>query len=233
MKLKKAILLMITALLCLSAKGNAAVLDANFISGQIKKDLVEQIKQKHDGKITVEVTALPFQTIEVPDGVVKIEAQADSGSLDSAIVKVAVYSDDIKVKTFGARVEINVYDRVWVAKDWIKRGETLKNLKQEERNISSMLNEVTCKDFVPAQYLVRRNIKPGEVINRDYIEEVPTIVKNSPVSLIFKTPQVSVTIPAIAMTSGKTGDFIKVKNRDYKKNYVGKIIGKNLVLVHI
>lgn len=212
---------------------SGAVLDDQFISRQIKKNIIEQLKQKHDGKIEVEITALPYKSIEVPDGDIKIETGTDLSSFNSTIVKVDVYSDDIKVKTFGARVEINVYDKVWVAKDWIKRGESLKNLKLVEKNISSMVNEVTSKDFEPGQYQARKNIRPGDVINRDYIEKVPTIVKNSPVSLIFITPQVSVTIPAIAMTSGKIGDFIKVKNKDYKKSYVGKIIGKNLVLVHI
>lgn len=216
------------------SKAQSAVYDFQEVAGFIQKDIIEQIKQGHDGKVEVEVAALPYQTFELPDGKLEINAELDLNNLNSpAIARVSIYVDKIKIKSFGARVDIKIYEKVWVAQDWIKRGETIKKLKLEEKNVSSIYGIVVKKDFLQGAYLARRNIKPGEIITSDYVEELPTIVKDSPVSLIFKTPQVSVTIPAIALTSGKTGDFIKVKNIQYRKNYVGKIIGENIVLVNI
>lgn len=215
-------------------KAYGAVYDSVQIAYLIKNDIVEQIKQQFEGKIEVEVTALPYQTVEVPNGKLEVKTDIDLNNMYSpAIVRTELYVNNIKVKSFGARAEIKIYEKVWVSRDWIKRGETIKNLRLEEKNVSSILHSVVKKDFNQGEYLARRNIKPGEVITYEYIEEIPTIVKDSPVSLIFKTPQVSVTIPAIAVTSGKMGDYIRVKNIQYKKNYVGRIIGDNIVLVNI
>ena len=218
---------------CSTAKANSAILDAQFVSQQIKKDITAQIQKEHNGKVEVDVLALPYQAIELPDGNIEIKTETNLQNISSTILKVNVFVNNVKVKTFGARVEIKIYDKVWVAQNWIKRGETLKNLKLEEKNISSMPNEAARKNFEPANYMARKNIKPGEIINLNYIQEVPTIVKDSPVSLIFRTPLVSITIPAIAVDEGKRGDYIKVKNKAYGKSYVGKIIGENIVLVNI
>lgn len=229
----KIALITIILLSGLVPEAECAVLDAQVIAKKIKHDITEQLKQQHDGRVEVEVASLPYQKFDLPDGKIDIRTDTDLNSLDSSIVRVNIYVNGIKAKTFGARVEIKIYDRVLVAQDWIRKGDTLKSIKAEEKNISSMVDVVLKKGFDTHKYLARRNIKPGEIINKNYIEKIPTIVKNSPVSLIFKTPYVSVTIPAIALTSGGMGDYIKVKNKAYKKNYIGKVIGKNIVLVHI
>ncbi len=208
----------------------SAVLTSQFVSKQVKNDIITQLKQDYNGEIEVKIKSLPYQSIKIPDGKVKIRSEING--LNS-IVKVNIYVDRIKVKTFGARAEIKIKDKVWVAQDWIKRGGILTGLTMEKKDVSSIYNKLPRKDFEPGRYRARINIKPGKIIELNNIEEIPTIVRNSPVSLIFKTPTVSVTIPAIAITSGKTGDFIKVKSKAYRKNYVGKIIGKNLVLVNI
>lgn len=231
-KLSKIALLSVIIFLGISSRAYSAVLESQFITEQVKKEVISQLKSDYDGKINVNIRSIPYKTIEIPDG--NMEIKTDIGNFNSiSIVRVSIFVDGIKVKSFGVRAEITIKDKVWVAKDWISRGNTLKNLKMVKKEISSELDSLPGNDFNPERYRARRNIKPGEVIEFNNIEVIPTIVRNSPVSVIFKTPTVSITIPCVAMTSGKTGDFIKVKSKRYKKNYVGKIIGKNLVLVNI
>ena len=233
-KLINIFLLSAIILLSFTSKAYSAILNSQFITEQIKSDIKTQLKQHYNGKITVEIKSLPYKSIKVPDGEIEIKTNSNLKKLKSiSIIKVNIYVDKVRVKSFGVRAELKIYDKVWVAKDWIKRGGNLNNIAFEEREISSSLSSVPGKDFEPHKYLAKRNIKPGEIINLLYVEGIPLIVKNSPVSVIFKTPLVSITIPGIAVTSGKTGDFIKVKNIRYKKNYMGKIIGKNLVLINI
>lgn len=211
----------------------STVLNSQFISEQVKNSIIENLKDKYEGNIEVNIKSIPYKTVEIPDG--KIEIKTNINSLSTvSIVKAGIYVNNKKVKTFGVRAEITIIkDSVWVARDWIKRGETLTSLKKEKQEITLSPAKLPGRNFKPAQYMARRNIKPGEVIELNDIQALPTIVRNSPVSVIFKTPSVSVTIPCTAVTSGKTGDFIKVKSKKFKKNYTGKIIGKNLVLVNI
>ncbi len=215
-----------------TTRAYSAVLDSQFIYEQVKKDIITQLKQDHDREIEVNIKSLPYHSLKVPAE--KVRVITDIGNLNSiSIVKVSLYVDEAKIKTFGVRAKIKIKDNVWVAKDRIRRGDTLKNLKMEKKEISSPLDKLPGKSFNPGEYIARRTIKPGDIVELNDIEPIPTIFKSSPVSVIFKTPTVSVTIPCIAVTSGKTGDFIKVKSKIYNRNYVGKIIGKNLVLVNI
>jgi len=216
----------------INLRAYCADLSSQFVIEEIKNDIIEQLKQIYDGEIEVNIISLPYQTLSLPDG--KVEIKAEIGNLDViSIIKTGIYVNNVRVKSFGARAEIKIKTKAWVAKDWIKTGETLNSIAFEQKEITSSFGSLPQKNFKPGNYMARRNIKPGEVIQIKDIQEIPTIVINSPVSLIFKTPAIAVTIPAIALTSGKTGDFIKVKSIQYKKNYVGKVIGQNLVLINI
>jgi len=226
-----ALLTVITAL-GFASGAYCAVLDSKFLKNKIEKEITARLEQHREGIIEVKVESLPYEKVEVPDG--NVEIKTEINNLNSiSIVRVSIYVDKSKVKSFGVRAEIKIKDKVWVAHDWIKRGNSLTNLTKEKKDVSSVFNKLPGEGFIPGKYRARRNIRPGEIIELDNIEAIPTIVRNSPVSVIFKTPTVSITIPAVAVTSGKTGDYIKVKSKRYKKNYVGKIIGKNLVLVNI
>lgn len=221
-------------LLGFALEANCAVLDSQFIAEEVKKELISQLQQNYSGEIEVNVKYLPYKSVKIPNGNLKIKAELKSDSLNSqSIAKVSIYVNNTKIKSFGAKIVIRIKDKVWVAKDWIKRGQSLTCLTLEEKEITSVSGNLPGKDFLPRIYRARRNIKPGEVIKLKNIEKIPTVVKNSPVSVTFKTSMVSVTIPCTAVTSGSTGDFIKVKSKKFRKNYIGKIIGKNLILVNI
>ena len=221
-------------LLGFALQANCAVYDSQFISEKVEKNLTTQLEQNFSGEVEVNVKYLPYKAIEIPDGELNVKAELKSDRIGSqTIVKVSLYVNDTKVKSFGAKVAVSVKENVWVATDWIKRGQSLTSLTMKEKKINSLSTGLPGKGFIPRKYRARRNIKPGEVVQLKNIEKTPTVVKNSPVSVIFKTPTVSITIPCVAVTSGGTGDFIKVQSKKFKKNYVGQIIGKNLILVNI
>lgn len=232
---KTAILVLIFS--ALSIKASAAVLDAKFLKEKIKKDVEEQIKSTVKGKITVEIGDLPYEKIETNEGKngkVEIESKINLKFFNPiTLVRVSILVNGELYKSFVAQAKINIYDRVWVANDYIKRGEVLTNVVLEEKEISYLSKTFTGKNFDPYKYVSKKNYKPGDIIDSDYIENIPAIVKDSPVSVIFKTPSVSITIQATALDKGSIGDYIKVRSKNYKKDYMGKIISENMVLVNI
>lgn len=233
--LKTALLILIFS--ALSCKAGAAVLDSKILKEKIKKDVEEQVKANVKGIIKVEITDLPYEKIETNEGKngkVEIEAKINNRFFNPiTIVRVNIIVNGEEYKSFITQAKISVYDKVWVAQDYIKRGDILTKVALEEKEITYLPKTLIRKDFDPYTHLSEKNYKPGDVLDSNYIENIPAIVKDSPVSLIFKTASVSVVIPAIALDKGSIGDYIKVRSKNYRKDYMGKIISENIVLVNI
>lgn len=232
--LKTALIISIFALSC---KANAAVLDSKYLKEQIKKDVEEQIKTKVKGNINVEITGLPYKQIEINEEKnvkVGIEAKINLKFFNpTTLVRVNVLVNGEIYKSFIAQAKISVYDKVWVATDYIKRGEAFTNVTLQEKEITYLPEKTAGSNFNPYKYISEKNYKPGDIIEPDFVENIPAIIRNNPVSVIFKTDTISVTIPAIALNDGKIGDYIRVRSKDYKKEYQGRIISENTVLVSI
>jgi len=233
--LKTASLILIFS--ALSCKAGAAVLDSQFLKEKIKKEVEEQVKLNTEGNIKVEIGDLPYEKIETKSGKnekIEVEAKINLRFFNPVtIVKVNILVNGQVCKSFITQAKINIYDKVWVATDYIKRGENLTNVALEEKEITYLPKTITGKNFNPDKYASAKNYKPGDLIDSNFIESIPAIVRDNLVSVIFKTQSVSITMPAIALDSGSIGDYIKVRSKSFKKDYQGKIIGENIVLVSI
>lgn len=233
-KLAKILILSAILLFNINLRAGAVVLDSQFITEKVRTDIINSLKKVTNSRIEVTIAPLPYGNINVPPGNIDVKTEIDVNNLrSSTIARVSIYVDNTNLRNFGVKVDIKVYDKVWVAKDRITKDSALGSVQLEEKEVSAILNKLPGKDFVPGKYIARRNLEPGKIIEISDVEGVPTIVRNSPVSVIFKSQKIAVTVPATAMTGGKIGDFIKVRSDAYKKIYVGKIIGENVVLVNI
>lgn len=233
-KLAKILILSAVLLININLRAGAVVLDSQFITEKVRTDIINSLKKVTDGRVEVTISPLPYGNINVPPGNIDVKTDVDVNNLrSSTIARVSIYVDNVNLRNFGVKADIKVYDKVWVAKDRITKDSALGSVRLEEKEVSAILNRLPGKEFVPGKYIARRNLEPGKIIEISDVEGVPTIVRNSPVSVIFKSQKIAVTVPATAMTGGKIGDFIKVRSDAYKKIYVGKIIGENVVLVNI
>lgn len=234
--MKNLVLTLFLILFLFSGKANAAILSNQFLVDQIKNGVTEQVSKVMPGKIVVEVKTIPYLTVKVPDGKIKVNVSVNLRYFaPNTIARVVILVDDKEVSSFGAPIRLQVWDRVWVAADTINRGESIStaNIKVEKKEISFIAEKAVRENTSLQGNLVRKNFIPGEIIDMRYIESIPTIMKSSQVSLIFQTPLITVNLPGEALDNGKTGDFIRVRNKNYKKDYIGKVIGSNTVLINL
>lgn len=234
--MKKLIVTVFIILLIVSGKADAVTLSNQALAERIKRDVTEQIRTIVPGRIVVDVKTLPYQKIEIPSGQLKINVSINQRFFtQSAITRVQIIVDDKEIKSFGVPVKIQVWDKVWVATDTIYRGETFSasNIKLEEKEISLIAEKAAREDVSLEGNLVKKSFAPGEIIDKRFVESVPTVMKNNQVSLIFKTSTITVNLPGEALDNGKMGDYIRVRNQNYKKEYIGKVIGANAVLVNL
>jgi flagella basal body P-ring formation protein FlgA len=234
--LSTALIIFFTAL---SSSAYAAVLDSQILKEKITKDVEAQLKanKTFSGNVKVEITNLPAEKITIPEGkntTSKIEAVINSKYINpTTLVKVNVLVNGEVYRSFMAQAKISVYNKIWVAGDYIRRGELLNNVVLQEKETTFLNKMITDKNFQPYEYLAGKNYNPGDALDPVFLEKKPMIVKDNTVSVIFKADSVTVVIPATALDKGNIGDYIKVRSKLYKKDYQGRIIGENLVLVSI
>lgn len=229
---------LITSILLVSFTGKvfAVVISSEYMNEQIKKEVVKQIKKEVKGDITVEVKNIPYKEINIPDGKIKFEVENNSNFVSTnSIARVNIFVDGKNVKSFGAAVNIKVEDYVWVANDYIYRGKAFssQNMSLKKEDVSYIALTAARNDFDYGDRFSTRMFKPGDIIDTRYTEIIPDVMKNSLVKVIFQSPSIKIVLDGEAMEDGKIGDYIRVRNKAYRKNYTGKVISENQILVNI
>lgn len=229
-------LITLTLLAFCAGRVNAAVLDSKFLTGQIKKSVIEQVSSIVKGKVEAEITDLPYKSIEVPNGKVEIITSLKLNHFNSlTVARIDIFVDGEKVKYFGVPVKLYVYDKVWVANDFINRGKALStaNLTIEKKELGALAEFAARQNSYPYNYLAKKSFKPGEIIDTRYLESKPLIIRDNPVTVIFTGSNLSITMTAQALENGKLGDYIKVRNKKLRKDYIGKVISENTIQINI
>ena len=232
---------LILSVLLVFCKGivSAAVLNNQFISNKIKHDVIKQVNSFVPGKIEVDIRETPYDYTPISynkSDKIDIDTIIDTSHFNPlTIARVTILSNGKKLETFGVPVKLTVWDKVWVTSDFIKRGETLSsaNLTLENKNITFIAENALRENDFPQGNMVRKSFMEGEVLDKRYLESIPIVMRNSPVSVIFQSSYITVTIEGEALDNGKIGDYIKVRSKAYRREYIGQVISANTILVNI
>lgn len=223
----------------LSCKAGAVVLDKELLKEKIKENIEKQIKScfQAKGRIEIKAVKLPYGKIEIDEENIddlQIETKMNLKYFNpTTIVRINLIVNGKIRKSFVSQAKISVYDKVWTATDYIKRGESLTNVVFGERETTYLNKSIRKENFDIYKYISKKNYRPGEAIDTSFIELAPDIVKDGFVFVLFKSDSISITIPAIALDKGNIGEYIKVRSKEFKKDYKGKIISKSQILVNI
>lgn len=225
-----------TVLTFSTLKVNAAILSGSEVKNIIAKQVKENYKAYTSAQLNVEVVALPFKDLSVPDGDVSFVVQPSMNKfLARDLEKVSVYVDNQMVKSFNAPVVIKAYEDVLVASGFINIGQPINsNVATVKRiEISNILNYPLRADALGKDMMAKKAFREGEIIDKRFVKLRPEVVRNAVVAVTFKTNNLTVTIDATALSDGVIGESICLMNKNYNKVYTGKVIGENKVLVEI
>lgn len=214
----------------------ATILTQGYLASEIKKKAQELIQKEIEGDLSLTIDSSYLNNIEIPYNQYKINVICNSTRLNPiTIFKVNVIADGKVQRTFGVPIKISIFETVAIATSNIQRGETLtsNNIKFEKKDVSFNYENITKKSNQIDGYISGKLFRAGDVIDKRFLSPPPDIVKNCPVSIIFKSNEITVSLDGEAMENGKIGDYIKVKNKKYKRQYKGKIIDQGTVIVNL
>lgn len=229
-------LLLITVLTFSALKVNAAILSNSEVRNIISKQVKENYKNYTDAQLEVEVVALPFKDLDVPDGNVSFTVKPSMNKfLARDLEKVYVYVNDKFIKTFNAPVVVKAYESVLVASEFINIGQPINPnvVSVKKLEISNILEYPLRAESLGKEMLAKKAFREGEILDKRFVKLRPDILRNSTVTVVFKTNNLTVSIDAKALSDGVIGESICLMSKDYNRVYTGKVIGENKVLVEI
>ena len=200
---------------------------------QAKADLL-----KYDIDDTeIKVGHLPINSFSLPDGKISVEIVSGMNNLTAReFKKINIFVNGSYVKTYYAPIETRAFKYVAVAKEIISRDKVvpLQAVEFKRMDIVGNINNTVSPEDISKELVATKVFYPGEVITKRYTMAKPDVVKNSMVTVNFKTnSNINISIEGTALTQGNIGDIIQVKNKRFNKIYTGEITGINQVLVQI
>ena len=113
------------------------------------------------------------------------------------------------------RVRQKVYQTVVVAKRPIRRGQTIGaddvTAVRRTLNASKEAGYAGGLDAVVGMQ-AKRPIAQDEAIHESMVKSVAAVSEGGRVLVVYETPQLSMTVPGVAMVNGQVGSFIPVRN---------------------
>lgn len=209
----------------------------NDIEPRVKSFLVNHYKHLYSGDIHVECDRISGIPLEIPDGnmEIKITSNLRERFVQRTVVRVCIYVDGKFQKAFGVPVKLSLFEKVWVATQHIQRGDALGavNVRAQLRDVSKLAGTESkvANDLLNTR--ATKTFRTGDILDHRFIEKEPIVIRNGLVEVIFKSDTVSVAIPCYALENGHKGDIIRVKSKEFNKEYIGKVIDNGTILVNI
>lgn len=203
----------------------------------VNKYMINHYKNLYKGQIVPscgKIVGLPFN-IDSNNFEVKIESGLRDQFVKNTIVRVSFYVNNKFQKTVCVPVKLALYDNVWITSQPINRDDAISpaNVEQAKRDISHIAPTAARIGNDLSFTRVKKSFRTGEILDHRYIEKDPIVLRNSLVAIVFKSPEVNITISGEAMQNGRIGDMVKVRSKDFKKEYMGKVVDKGTVMVSI
>jgi len=127
-------------------------------------------------------------------------------------------------------IELNLYNKIYVAQESINRQELLVGKVQlEEKNILRIQGDAYSNEAALTGQVAKRNLRSGQIITDRLVEKEQLVTRNGPVDIQASTAGIRVTATGTAMENGTLGDTIKVKNNRSKRVIKAKVLANNLV----
>lgn len=227
---------LILIMLISAAAVQARTLTPAEIKTAVSKQVVQDYKKYTDAQVEVNVIAIPFANIEIPEGKLNysITSQQDK-FLPRDLKRVVLYVNGKAIRNFNVPVQVKAYKNVLVAATFIERGKSITPtvVVSKKMEVSDRLEYSLTSESLSKEIITRKFFKEGEVIDMRFVTLRPDVCRNSSVQAFFKSNGLLISVDAIALGDGMVGDYVTIENRNYKRTYTGKIIGENKVLINI
>lgn len=163
-----------------------------------------------------------------------LEVFVNSGELRAGHNSVGIKCPGVKKWTLFTSVEINASKQVWVLKKPIRRGEILRrtHLTLAKRNLADLRRGYLLEPEGVVNKEAKYNLARGTAVNLSIFVEPTVVQRGDKVFIEAKTPSFAISMQGIALSDGKKGENIRVKNVDSKRVIQATVVKSGYVSVY-
>lgn len=215
------------------AKAASFVLGAEPFVAQLEKELSERLKLTGDLKLAL---AQPWKELKLPaaDFAIVVMETPASGIAGTFTVRTKVMSGGETVAEIQVALRAQLWQEVWTAASRLERGQALDRSLLGTARVDSLreTQPPLLAEVDPASLEVAQNISASRPLTRRDVIARPLIRKGRVVEVIAQQGQMAISMKALALESGASGDLIKLRNIESRKEFSGQILNENKVEVH-
>jgi len=182
-----------------------------------------------------DVTMIRANEVLIPQSDVhfQVTPQRNEDFIGEVLLLITVRGDDGALKQTWWRGHVTVTQDIVVASRYMEWGHIIAN---EDVSVRSVVLNDSDKGIVSSPAAVvgkklRRRLKSGEPVKREYLDDPPLISKGDVVTAVAESKFLRVSIKAVAREEGCKGDTIRVMNMSSRKEFLGTVTGSSLVRV--
>ncbi len=127
--------------------------------------------------------------------------------------------------------QVDLFRPLAVADKTIKRGDliTLADIRMETRNVSQLSEESLLSKEEIAGKAAKRIINAGDIIRPALLDHPKAITRGENVTITAKSGSIEVVMQGTAMTDGKLGQQIRIRNNQSDRIISAKVVGQAAV----
>lgn len=211
----------------------AYTLGAEAFISELERELGARLALNGELKLTL---AQPWKELKLPAAnfAVAIAEAPANGVAGTFVVRANITSSGETVSNLQVSLRAQLWQEVWTASSRLERGQALDRSLLATTRVDSLRERQPplLAEIDPSTFEVAQTITASRPLTRRDVIARPLIRKGRVVEVVAQQGQLAITMKALALESGASGDLIKLRNLESRKEFSGQILNENKVQVH-
>lgn len=149
-----------------------------------------------------------------------------------SVTAIVTDSGDV-VESGRVRFDIRKFADVLVLADRVGRADdlTAEHFKTARMDVTNLRERPIAAFEEIRGFRARRNLVRGSIVTTGDVEPVPDLESGREVTIVYNDGLCQITAPGIAMGTGSSGDYIKVRNTTSGKILVARVVDETAVAI--
>lgn len=216
-----------------SKDGGLATLEGDVFVAEVERELAARLSIK--GQLKLALTR-PWQPVKLPspDFAVAIVEMPTRGLSGTFFLRVKVSSGRELIGDWQVPFAAQLWQDVWVAASRLDRGQAISSalVAVQQVDVLRERNPLVLAEVDPASLDLVASVAAGRPLTRRDVVARPVVRKGQVVEVVAQSGMLAISMKAMALESGATGDQIRLRNLESRREINGEVINENKVQIH-
>ena len=208
-------------------------LGADAFVAEIEKELSARLALNGELKLTL---AQPWKPLKLPasDFAVAISETPAGGINGTFLIRAKITSGGETVADTQVSLRAQLWQEVWTAASRLERGQALDRslLSTAKVDVLREQQPPLLAEVDPSTLEVAQTVNASKPLTRRDVIERPLVRRGQVVEVVARQGLLAISMKALALESGASGDLIKLRNLESRKEFSGQILNESKVQVH-